>query len=328
MRTCVYTALFGQYDGLIEQPTAGTSSCDFICFTDDAQLTSDTWDIRLVEGAFPLDPVRSARLFKILGDESLAEYDATLYVDASVLLRRPPEQIIGEWLSDDVDIALSSHSYREHLADEFDEVVRLNYDDRARVYEQLVDYSISCPDVLEARPLWTGMLVRRPTPVLAEAMRTWANHVLRYSRRDQLSVLVALGSSSVRTRVLELDNYDSPDHEWPVIGERRISQGKSPALPPGPLVVELHRAHQRIDALTASMAEFHGRSPVEVVASEEAHRARADEAEERLDAIARELADNAHELRVARSIRGSARNLGHALRTKLSLRVSPGAGDG
>ena len=327
MRTCVYTALFGQYDGLIEQPASRTSTCDFICFTDDATLSSETWEIRLVDGAFPQDPIRSARLFKILGDEALAGYDATLYIDASVLLRRDPAQIIDEWLTDDVDIALASHSYRTILADEFDEVVRLNYDDRSRVYEQLVDYSISCPDVLEAQPLWTGMLVRRPTPDLAAAMRTWANHVLRYSRRDQLSVLVALRSDRVRARVLEVDNFDSPDHEWPVTRQRRISQGKAPALPPGPLVIELRRAHKRLDELAASIAELNGRSPREVLVSEEANRARASDAEERLDVMGRELAESTRDLRIARSVRGSARNLGRALRTKFALR-DPRAGGG
>jgi len=36
----VYTALFGDYDNLIE-PKEKFEGCDFICFTDQKHLTSD-----------------------------------------------------------------------------------------------------------------------------------------------------------------------------------------------------------------------------------------------------------------------------------------------
>ncbi|MBW9111850.1 glycosyltransferase domain-containing protein [Microbacterium ureisolvens] len=312
----MYTALIGQYDGLIEQPVAATSTADFICFTDDPDLTSETWEIRRVERAFPQDPVRSARMYKILGHDSLDEYDVTLYIDASVLLRRSPEQIVEDWLTDGLDIALSSHGYREQLVDEFDEVVRLQYDDRSRVYEQLMDYSVEYPEVLEARPLWTGMLVRRRTPAVASAMRVWADHVLRYSRRDQLSVLVALRSKDVAVRVLDIDNFDSPDHEWPVIPKRRILQGKAPALPSGPLLAELRRANRQIEGL---IADFGGRAASDVLESERNERDRADAAEERLEAVTRQLESTAWDLKQTTGILGATRNFGRAVAGKFRI---------
>ncbi|MCC2033418.1 glycosyltransferase domain-containing protein [Microbacterium allomyrinae] len=313
MRICVYTALIGQYDGLIEQSVAAQSTADFICFTDDPDLTSETWEIRRVKRAFGQDPVRSARLLKILGDDSLDEYDVTLYIDASVLLRRVPEQVVEDWLTDGDDIALSTHGYREQLLDEFDEVVRLQYDDRSRVYEQLVDYSLDCPEVLESRPLWTGILVRRRNPAVAATMRVWANHVLRYSRRDQLSVLAALRSGDASVRVLQVDNFDSPDHQWPVIPQRRVRQGKAPALPTGPLLAELRRAVRQVEELTV---DFNGRTARDVIDSERSERARADGAQMRIEAVTRELAMTASELKQTTGILGATRNLGRAIARK------------
>ncbi|MDF2560587.1 MAG: hypothetical protein K0R99_2033 [Microbacterium sp.] len=313
MRICVYTALIGQYDGLIEQPVAASSTADFICFTDDPELTSQTWEIRRVERALPQDPVRSARMYKILGDGSLDDYEVTLYIDASVLLRGSPEQVIEEWLADGDDIALSSHGYREQLVDEFDEVVRLQYDDRARVYEQLMDYAVEYPDVLEARPLWTGMLVRRRTPAVAAAMRVWADHVLRYSRRDQLSVLVALRSDDIAVRVLDVDNFDSPNHQWPVIPQRRIPQGKAPALPSGPLLAELRRANRQIEVLTS---DFEGRSARDVLDSERDALQQAADAQQRLDSVSLQLAAVVSDLKQTTGIMGATRNLGRAIAGK------------
>ncbi|WP_243076967.1 glycosyltransferase domain-containing protein [Microbacterium sp. SS28] len=256
MKACVYTALFGSYDGLLEQPVSTQSNLDFICFTDDPALTSETWEIQVVEPSLAQDSIRSARLIKILGHERLREFDATLYIDASVVLRQPPEEILAEWLVEGVDMALAAHSYRDQLVDEFDEIIKLNYDDRARVYEQLTDYAMGHPDALVAKPLWTGILARRRTPAVSTAMRIWADHVLRYSRRDQLSILVALCEGGVSYRVTSLDNFDAPSHQWPVIPDRRISRGKAAPLPAGPLVADLRRALLRVEGLARRNEEL------------------------------------------------------------------------
>jgi hypothetical protein len=242
----VYTTVFGSYDELLEPIAFAEDDSDYLCFTDDPELVSLGWDIRLVEPAFPQDPVRSARLVKILGHEVLSRYDVTLYVDASVRLSSSPAMVIDSWLGDGDEMALPVHSYREQVLDEFDEVIRLNYDDRARIFEQLVDYSVQYPAVLDARPYWTGMMVRRSTPAVDAAMRVWADHVLRYSRRDQLSVVLALQTGDLSVRGVMIDNFNSPFHEWPVIRRRRIPMGKAPTAPIGPLVADLRRAHAEI----------------------------------------------------------------------------------
>ncbi|QCR41074.1 hypothetical protein C1N74_12100 [Microbacterium sp. SGAir0570] len=252
MSLVVFTSLFGRYDSLLDQPVARDSQARFICFTDDPDLTSDTWEIQVVQPAFAADPVRSARLHKILGPQTDVEFDVSLYIDASVRLKVTPEELVAAWLPEDADMALPTHSYREILIDEFDEVIRLNYDDRGRVYEQLTDYATTVPDVLEARPHWTALLVRRRNARVAGAMRVWADHVLRYSRRDQLSIMVALDGDIVY-RGVDVDNFDSRFHEWPIVEGRRVQQGKAPSLPAGPLVADLRRAVRRIAELEARL---------------------------------------------------------------------------
>ena len=39
---CVYTVLFGDYEELNEQQVSAQSSVDFICFTDNTALRSET----------------------------------------------------------------------------------------------------------------------------------------------------------------------------------------------------------------------------------------------------------------------------------------------
>lgn len=313
MTTCVYTVLLGSYDALLPQPVAADSDSEFICFTDDPEMSSDTWRTVLVEPRFPQDLHRSSRVYKILGHEVLDDFDATLCIDASVRLRVTPEKIIEAWLTDGVDMALAKHSYREQVLDEFDEVVRLNYDDRSRVYEQLVDYSIAYPDVLEAHPHWGGMLVRRRTPAVAAAMRLWFDHVLRYSRRDQLSLMVALQHGGLEYASIELDNFDSDVHEWPVITQRRVAQGKAAALPSGPLLSELRRARRRVHELEADLALLEGRTVGELLAESQQRHHEGVRLRAQIEELCSRVAQQDRQLGEADSILGALRNLDRAV---------------
>jgi Protein of unknown function (DUF616) len=250
----VYTALLGGYEELLEQPVARQTDIPFICLTDDHSLTSETWTIVHVDPMFPLDLVRSQREFKIRGHESIAGYAETLYIDNSVLLKKTPDEILDAWLSDH-DYAVSLHSYRERVIDEFDEVVALNYDDAARVQEQLLHYADLYPDLLQEHPYWNGMIARRISPEIQSAMERWFDHVLRYSRRDQLSANVTLGLSGLRINGVEHDNFESDTHVWPVEVARKIHLGKNNRRNAGPLLAEVARLKRETAELSARLAD-------------------------------------------------------------------------
>lgn len=223
-RVC-YTALIGSHDLLAEQPTAATSQCRYICFTDDPELVSSSWEVVLVDRRFSLDHVRSARRLKILGHDLLEEFDESLWIDAKVLLVEKPETILDDWLAEH-DVAIPWHSYRADLVDEFRAVVTDNLDEPTRVWEQLAHYELSHPDLLDQRPLWTGIMARRRGAELTRVMTTWYEEVLRYSRRDQLSVQVALSGSGLSVQHPELNNFGSPLHRWPYPpGQQRVPVG-------------------------------------------------------------------------------------------------------
>ena len=99
-RVCVYVTLFGQYEDLLEQPIFADSAVDFICITDDPELESDSWQIRVVQPVIVTDPARSSRYPKICPHRFLEDYDVSLYIDNSVLLTRTPEEIVSALLPD------------------------------------------------------------------------------------------------------------------------------------------------------------------------------------------------------------------------------------
>jgi len=212
-RLAVYSALLGGQELMVEQDIAASSAAEFHLFTDNPDLVSETWNVHVIRPRFALDPVRSARSIKILGRPELAEFSETLWIDNRIYLKTDPVDLVDAWLGAH-DISFLRHSFRESVVDEFDAVAKLGYDEPARVYEQLIHYAQLEVNALDDRPFATGVMARRWTTQVRDAMEEWMAHVLRYSRRDQLSVGQALIDSRLVPFVVDVDNRESDFHVW------------------------------------------------------------------------------------------------------------------
>ena len=212
---CVYTCLIGRYECLSRQPMAARSSIPFVCLTDDAELSSSDWSIRQIEPEFADDPVRSQRLLKLLPHRHLPKFAVSLYIDNSVILSTPPEDILDRCLAES-DFALPTHSFRRTVQDEFTMVTKHALDDPLTLSNQLAHYLATDPEVLRERPYWTGIMARRHGSAAArEALEAWAEQVMRFSRRDQLSSNYAFRRVGFQPKRLDIDNYASAFHSWP-----------------------------------------------------------------------------------------------------------------
>jgi hypothetical protein len=261
-RLCVFTTLVGQYEQLNEQSVAAGSTIPFICLTDDPDLKSDSWQIRQVSPLFSMDPIRSQRDLKIRPHVHLPDFDASIYIDNSVLLTEPPERLLERY-----DLAsgfcLPRHGSQNSVLHEFSVVARLGLDDQSRILEQLSHYATDFPDVLEELPYWTGILLRdHRDPAVRAMLEIWAAHVHRYSRRDQLSVNVAFRQAGVTPQVMVIDNYASWFHTWPhAVGREQARDRRRRAGSPSSPLPQVRRLQQTVaeeerrrEALLASPA--------------------------------------------------------------------------
>ena len=224
-QVCVYTSLIGRYEQLNEQTVAIDSDIPFICLTDDPELRSETWQIRLVTPLFGMDPIRSHKDFKLRPHLHLPDFDASLYIDNSVLLTQPPEFIFERHFQGS-GFCLPGHSFRESVMDEFITVARLGFDDQTRIFEQLNHYLIEYPQVLQEKPYWGAILFRDHSDSKVRTMlEAWFSHVQRYSRRDQLSVNVAFRQTKLMPGIIGIDNHCSWFHSWPHTEGRNRKKG-------------------------------------------------------------------------------------------------------
>lgn len=247
-KLCVYTALFGGYEQLNEQPVARQSEIPFICFTDDPELRSDTWQIRLVPPLFSMDRARSQRNLKLRPHVHLPEFEMSLYIDNAVVLSEPPEKVFEKY-SPAKGFWLARHSFRESVLDEFLAVAKQGLDDQARVFEQLNHYTLLWPELLSERQYWGGILVRDHREAKTRAMSDiWYANVLRYSRRDQLSINLAFRQAGLTPEIMEFENnYRSWFHSWPHTPGRDRKKGTlDPSISFSPPVARVRQLEREL----------------------------------------------------------------------------------
>ena len=134
----VYTALFGDYDFLID-PRMAYDGCDFICFTDrDTLQTNKIWKPIKTNKRFP-SPVVANRHFKWLPHRYFQNYEFSLYLDSNIILYTDPIKLAEKYLSL-ADIAMPKHPFRNCLYDEMISCIFCNKLTLKQVFKQAVTY--------------------------------------------------------------------------------------------------------------------------------------------------------------------------------------------
>ena len=230
--TVVYTILIGQNEGLNPQSQIKNSKLRHVCLTDNENLKSDDWEIIYVERLLPMDQYRSQRNLKIRPHLIFPEYKYSFYMDNTVSLKTKVEDFISNIFLTNIEdekaphFILPFHSFRDNLIDEFYECFSHNLDSDIRFFEQITDYLLINKKALKFKPYWTAMLFRNHMdPLVKEFSEIWFSNILRYSRRDQLSIIHSQLQSKLKIVGFYLDNFKSDYHMWPVAKNERIFRG-------------------------------------------------------------------------------------------------------
>ena len=92
----IYTSMFGYADNsdfFLHTPKCRLDGWDLVCFTDNPNIKSDVWEVRLVTRYY-VDGARDNRLYKILPHRHFKEYDISVCVDADVLITNNIDEFI------------------------------------------------------------------------------------------------------------------------------------------------------------------------------------------------------------------------------------------
>jgi hypothetical protein len=189
----VYTVLTGDKEKLGNPVSKLLSSysdlhVDFICLTDNADLKSDIWKCQTFN-TNGLQPEKSSRRPKALPHEYFKDYRYSLYLDNICELKRLPNShdLIHSPNSRYV-FRLFKHSTRKTLIEEAHAIAALGYETAENLIRQLFSYSRLMP-LNDVSPLSTCTVLLREHmhPSIVRHGQLWWEHILNFSKRDQMS---------------------------------------------------------------------------------------------------------------------------------------------
>ena len=185
----VYTAIIDGYDGL-KIPEFLNPSYDYICFSDRTIKGLHPWKIRYID-YFNFDSARIARFYKLHPHYYLKNYDITVWVDASILIRKDIGFLIDAFVAKKNPIGLFPH-FRDCTYQEGKACIIREKDDASVIQSQIERYAChGLPHHLGLPE--TGILISRPRdPKAIEIFTLWWSELERGSKRDQLSIMYAL----------------------------------------------------------------------------------------------------------------------------------------
>lgn len=185
----VYTALFGDYDDLID-PKQDYEGCDFICFTDRKDLKSDIWEIHIVE-KIDLPPNMMNRKYKILPHFYLNEYKYSMYIDSNIKIINNPLDLAYKYLNYH-NFVMPNHFARNCIYIEADECVKQGKTTFAETRSQIKFYQSK--GLPKGYGLGENNILLRfhNEERVKRIMSEWWHELNTYTNRDQLSLSYVL----------------------------------------------------------------------------------------------------------------------------------------
>jgi hypothetical protein len=194
----VYTAVFGGYDRV--QAVEPRCGCDFICFTDAADLVAPGWRKIIVE-APDEPPALANRRYKMLAHLVLPQYAESLYVDGHVAVQRCPEALFDKYLARHA-IAMPRHPDRRCAYEEARYCVEDGLVDAQAVERQLGEYA-EAGFPRDFGLTENGVILRRHhDPRIVRLMEAWWAEYANRVRRDQISLPYLLWRERIEVGVI------------------------------------------------------------------------------------------------------------------------------
>lgn len=183
----VYTVITGDYD-TINEPEAGDSELSYILLTDKERPGyKGKWEIRVIDNPDNLDNIRLSRYPKMFPDLFFPEYDYSIYVDGSFIIKKDMRSFVETYRRDSGMICYA-HFSSESIADEAVLLAERGKADKSVVDRQIAAYE---KDGYGSKGYIAelGCIARdHHDEALKKVMQDWWDEYMSYEHtRDQIS---------------------------------------------------------------------------------------------------------------------------------------------
>lgn len=185
-RIVVYTAIYGEYDDL-KDPEFVDDRFAYVCFTDRLDIRSNVWKVIYKEKNEEYDTRRRAKIYKILPHKFFPEYDLSIWVDGSVVIRGDLREYIQEHLKR-TNLLFMVHPWRNCIYAEAEySMAERSFEGLNEMKEQIVFYEAQGMPKNNGL-ISGGFIVRKHNETdVVSAMEQWWNEICNFSTQDQIS---------------------------------------------------------------------------------------------------------------------------------------------
>lgn len=188
-RIAIYTAIVGGYESL-KIPEFLDPQIDFILFTDQEVYDTGVFEVRPLP-YFDKDPVRSSRYVKTHPHTLLPEYEIAVWIDASILIRSDFSSTIQGFINSNRAIGAIPHPQRQDIYQEASACIERSKDDKSTILNQVDKYrqfGYKGDQLIESGLMLFNLKKKETSKLLT----LWWSDIDTYSRRDQLSLPIAI----------------------------------------------------------------------------------------------------------------------------------------
>lgn len=187
MNLILYSAHYGSADPLNPQVFGGFDNCRRVLFTDRRGVSLPGVEV-IHDPLDGLDPARASRRAKLMPHRHFPEADWSIWIDNKSRLKADPRLVLATVRAQsDAGFFAFPHFRRDCVYQEGRTVAEMGLDDHRIIQERMHLYRA------EGMPAHSGLIEghfiirRHHDPDLVRFGDRWFEHVLRYSRRDQIS---------------------------------------------------------------------------------------------------------------------------------------------
>lgn len=198
IKRVVYTAIFGGYDNLIE-PRKVDPSIDYVCFTDNAELSSAVWRIICLNSCMnDIDNAKLNRQYKFLPHVYFPDYDESLYIDGNIEIVSNNLSKAFEYALSNSDISIPKHTDRDCIYEEAEACIKLGKGEPKKINKQILLYESK--NYPKHNGLFENNVIfrRHNKDSIVKLMEQWHEAIYVYSGRDQLSLCFLLWVNSIK----------------------------------------------------------------------------------------------------------------------------------
>ncbi len=221
-RICVYTCITGDYDNL-KEVIVKEDNIDYICFTNNMELTSSTWKIIHIEDG-KLSNHYLSRKLKMLGHPYIDKnYDLSIWIDASIIFKKSVNEFLNNFFDTSNDLlAACKHNCRSSIKEEASACKEYKKDNEEIIDSLLQFYKKEkFPDNLGLLEM-TLIIKRHNNQLVKETMKLWFDMLLKYSKRDQLSFMYCLYKTKLPFKSIPLNVWNNEYLEFSTHNEGRF----------------------------------------------------------------------------------------------------------